>query len=116
MKLVAYVKPYSNSSFSIPLYKDGNLKGHYIHTLKGLTINSFVFVNFTEDSIVNIDSNLEFNINEYCAIVYISSHGNAIIARADEIFEKALNQDKAIINNNSLLEEFNEIKKKLNDN
>ena len=70
MKIIGYIKPYKENSFSIPIYSEGN--NYYYHKLNG----DFIILDF-EIANINIDlfvkcKNKKANINDKGFIIFNS--------------------------------------------
>lgn len=109
MKLIGYVKPFSPSSFTIPVYKLG--KDYFVHKLnRNLIIEDFVNFKFEIDDYFPIKKSLDFKKNDFGPIVYILSNNIPLIEPANLIFQKAYELDEENIQKNpGLVAEFEEI-------
>lgn len=111
MKLIGYVKPFSPSSFTIPVYKLG--KEYFVHKLNNeLLIEDFVSFEFNEDDYFPLKKTLEYRKNDHGPIVYILSNNEPLIEPSNMVYYKAYELDGENIQKNpALASEFEEIKK-----
>jgi hypothetical protein len=116
MKLIGYIHPFINYSFTIPIYSESNV--FYFHKINyNYKIEEFIQYDITDYEFIEISEYINFNIGEFCAIVYITSNYDAVIESADKIYDKLLELDDLNIFEEKykcILDELEEIKKNIN--
>jgi tetratricopeptide (TPR) repeat protein len=87
MKLIGYIRPYKDFSFTIPIYKDGS--SFYFHNLdEKLIIRDFTNIDIDTSYLIELTQLINYTIGDKAPIVFIGENGKLIINKSDiAIFE-----------------------------
>jgi hypothetical protein len=112
MILQGYITPYSDFSFSIPVYTDG--KDLFYHQLnKNLRIEEFELLETKNFELINVNNLIEVGIGDFGIIIFIGEKQEAIINYANLIVPQVFNNLRTNINARlNLIKELHQIVQK----
>ncbi|MEZ4859044.1 MAG: hypothetical protein R2781_09560 [Flavobacteriaceae bacterium] len=82
MKLIGYIKPYMDFSFTIPIYEEGN--SYYYHELNdNFNIIGFFIDNINKSFILKFKKKINYKIGDKAPIVFVGENGKILINNSD---------------------------------